>query len=332
MGSRHWTGGRGGALLLLAWVLPVAACGDPLAPDPAVPLPPDVRPWVTGAAAAALDADGRFLLPDPVAPGPEPIIDREFAGDLALAFIRTWVANPNVVVILGGESIRESLESGHGGPVDWGSVHLDPRLAYFAETPYEPLPDSVHTGIRRHFGPKYLAPVFERGQQVASISVAAYSTDLRIDERGFVDLPPVYGSEFIPTGIPGGLPFRVPLWPEEAVRFAAEATGARVAEIPTLVLPRSDTFPQAARWRLTLDRDVEVRTLTTGSRERTRTVYLGIWYRPLRVVWYLAADEQPVSQTVRYPAREDGERVVREIEVGIREDLPLRFVEVEPVG
>lgn len=331
------SGGRfavsGGSLLRLILVMAGASCGDPVAPEAELPLPPSVRPWVTGAAAAALDRDGRFVMPDPVAPGPDPMIERSFAADLALAFIDTWVEDVDVGSVA-GLSIREYIERGHGGTVDWSNVRVEPRLAYFAKTPYEPLPDRLPQPYRRLFGPQYLVPMYEGGTQVLSLSVAAYSADLAIDERGMVDLPPYYGNEFFPMGVADSLPFRVPLWPEEAVRIAAEATGAKVTEVPELIAPNRPKAPQGARWRLQFDRKVQVRRLDLGIVERVNTVYLGVWYDPLRVVWSLAADEQPASETFRYVVLEDTaeERRVHEVEVAIRDDVPILFVEAEPVG
>lgn len=306
-------------------------CTDPTGPG-AVPVPPDVRPWVTGAAAASLDDDGHFVFPDPAPPGPDEMVDGPFAAELALAFIRTWVANPNVIRIGGGSSIRERLERDHGGPVDWSTVRPDARAAYFARTPYEPLPDSIgRDSLRRFYGPHYLVPLFEGDEQVASIWVAAYSTEVAITAEGFVDLPAVYGNEFFPGGVPGGLPFMLPLWPEEAVMFASEATGAKVAEIPVLTQLEAPKAPQGAVWQLTMDREITVLEIDSGVSRRARTVYVGVWGDPLTVRWYRAADEQPTTQTIRYATVLDHEVVEwHEIEIGIRPDVPILFVEVEP--
>lgn len=75
---------------------------------------------------------------------PERIVEREVAADLVLAVIRT---------VFSGEYLRVAT-----------AVHRlvyrrsKPRLAYFANTACEPIPDSVPLPDHRAFGLKYLVP------------------------------------------------------------------------------------------------------------------------------------------------------------------------------
>lgn len=332
---------RHAGVLLLA-IAATAACDDPIRPPTGMPHPPDVRAWVVGRAQANLDENGHFVLPEPTSPGLQPIVTRQMAGQIALGWVRTWIANPNVITLPGTGSIKAQLEEEHGRPIDWNSIQLENRVAYFAESPYEPLPDSVPIWVRRFHGPHYLVPLYVSGVQVVSFSLAAYSTDLWIDENGFVRLPRFSGNEFSSTGVPRHLPVGIPILPEEAVRLAAERTGAKVTEVPLLLQPGERWVPTGARWKLSLDREVEVDNLEAGERQRVRVLYVGVWGtrvegQPtgLAVRWYVPRAEQPRSEQLHYTLpREHLDDPVewRTVEVQFRADVPVLFDEVGPVG
>lgn len=321
-------GARSGlrALGLLACAAGTSACENPTEPDWT---PPDVRPWVTDEVLDRVDENGWFVLPEPESPGEEPIISLSFAGELALGWVRTWPGNPNAITPAGLGSIARSLEERHGRPIDWGDLQLERRVAYYAITPYEPLPDTVPLVRRRFWGPHYIVPLYSEGVQAIALAVAAYATDLSLDDKGYVVLPTHAGNEFISSGVPWNLSVTVPLWPEQAAKRAAEATGARVTKVPRLIQPGQRWFPQASRWELVLDRPVTVKSRETGARRSTRTVYLGVTRADTGptgdtfdswVEWWVAAPEQPGVDTTR------GD------DVPVRPGIPILFEQVEPGG
>ncbi|HYW07378.1 MAG TPA: hypothetical protein VE913_10500 [Longimicrobium sp.] len=235
---------------LLALALSAAAC-ERFAESPTEARMPDVSPYVTAELAAQLTADGRFRLPPPKAPDDVPIITEGRARELASAFLRTW-----------GRMTIPRWAWERNAPIDPGGVSPAARV-YYAETPHGRVPDDVyHPAIRRMYGPMYIVPLVSGSEVVAFLAVSAYSTDLRIDSDGTVLEPMLGGSYFFSAAVapnPRDPRFHYdPVSSEEAVKRASELTGARVAEMPTLVL-RHGYHPAMAQWRVKLDRPVRVR-------------------------------------------------------------------------
>jgi hypothetical protein len=242
----------------------MAACDQPespiAGPDQAAPR---LSQFVTGNAAAALDAEGRFSLADPSAPGNRPIIKAERAGELALSYVRSF-----------GPSLKGVWEEERGAPIDINTLRADGRILY-AATPYGAFPSGFHPGFETAFGPYYLVPLTSGGKPVLLISVAAYNTQTSIDRRGFIDRPLYRGNEFVSRGIPvDSTQFRL-VSPEEAVAYVGRVTGARISRTPELVRMALPHAPASALWRLTLDREVEVRAGRDRGRARVREIYIG---------------------------------------------------------
>lgn len=254
---------RRGATALALAVL-ASGCADGrhplLTPNVVPPAPADLSAFVTGEAAQHLGVDGRFVLPPATGPASAPIISRERAAELALGFIKTW-----------GSSFETSWEKQRGAPIELDCLTLDPRV-YHAETPYGVLPSSAHPGERKGYGPYYLVWFTSGEEPAVLIAVSAYNPDLAVGADGRVRLPLRYGNDFLPLGVaPNG---RRPISPEQAVVSAASATGARVTSIPQLVKRPRPWHPNAARWRVTLDRAVNLRGNDTGARYTTWEVYV----------------------------------------------------------
>ena len=158
--------------------------------------------------------------------------------------------------------------------------------------------------------------------------MSAYSNDVRIQPDGNLDMPGQSGMEFVTSGVPVGNGSL--LGPEEAVVRVGRATGARVKEVPDLVMLNIPLGPMNAAWKLSLDRAVRVRT-TAGSEARTvSTIYLA----PVAGRLLIPAAVQPSYQdfpAVRIgPAGEDlGEETVR---LSIIPGRPTVFEEVTVVG
>jgi hypothetical protein len=285
----------------LAWAL--AGCHDQAAPLTSGDPPAELRNYVTGAAAQSIDSRGLFQFPQPAAPGEVPIISPERAGQLALAYIKTW-----------NFALRRPLESDRGAPIDFD--HLQVGRTFLARTAFGPVPDGFHPAFRNMYGPYYLVTLLAGREPVLIISVAAYATYERIDERGFL-MPQVrHGAEFDHAAIARtphmGIGF-VPVLPEQAVARVSRATGARASHVPELVL-RADPMPPRltragmwapaqALWKVRLDREIPVRATARGGRRvNAREILVGAFDH-----MYIPAETQ--LKTERIEARLLGDSI-----------------------
>ncbi len=104
----------------------------------------DVRPYVTGAAAADLTADGLFVLPAPTAPAERPIITPERARALAASYVLSF-----------GPSAKRDWEEVRGRPIDISRLEAEPRV-FYASSPYGLFPAGYHPAFTHGYGPWYL--------------------------------------------------------------------------------------------------------------------------------------------------------------------------------
>ena len=299
------------ACIVTALVL--AGCSDATGPGAATgpPPPPDVSPYVTGAALSSLDSQGHFRLPNPEAPGPYAILSPEDASRIALGVIRTWFANPDVLTIPGTVSLAEAVEEDRGRPIDWSHLQLGLAGPYFAESSVEPAPPEMGNPAIRYWGPFYLIPLFEGAEPAVVVAVSAYATNLELDTRGFVQRRDNLdgGNEFRTVGVPLQLQeVTLPPSPEVAVRFAFEQTGVRIAGVPVLGVPGNRVSPTGARWQLQLAEPREFERIGDGSRVTTDTVYVGVWpsivdhppggepVLPPRLRLFIAGPDQPEAE------------------------------------
>lgn len=317
-------------LPLVILLLAGAACESPTGID-SRPDIGSVRDYVVGDAALALDGQGRFILRAQSTHGSAETISRERAADLAEAFIRS-ISNPDNVTI--GQSVTAWLEERFGEPISWQSLRLDDRQAYFAESPYHELPDSLPGHLRRFYGPHYLAPFYWRGDHAVTVSVAAFATEVGISERGTLTFPRIRGNEFLALNLPRGMGVLLPLWPEDAVRMVFEATGARTREVPLLIQPGERVATHYARWRLVLDRHITVRRAADSTLLSTDTIYIAVTRGPtptgqneFGIHWLVPAEEQPVAELIRYvvPDTLPGPNEERTYLASLRGDLPMLY-------
>lgn len=152
-----------------------------------------------------------------------------------------------------------------------------PRVL-LAQSPYRPVANSVHPGVRKFVGPHYFVTLAQAGDPILSVAVSAYNTDVDI-ENGRLDLPARHGNDFFVEAIPPQA-VSLPLPPEEAVRIAA-STGAKVTAAPVLVAAPAGFSPHHARWRVSLDRSVTVDVLRPYQRGgpttlAVREVFVGV--------------------------------------------------------
>lgn len=115
----------------------VAGCEVDRSPVEASHTKPDIRAYVTGEAAKSLDEKGQFPLATAEAPDQIPIISRDRAGELALAYVRTFAPH-----------FQRKWEQEHKGPIHIGLLRVDPRI-FYAQSAYEPVPDGYHRFHRR---------------------------------------------------------------------------------------------------------------------------------------------------------------------------------------
>ncbi|MFW6080158.1 MAG: hypothetical protein ACODAE_11085 [Gemmatimonadota bacterium] len=131
----------------------------------------------------------------------------------------------------------------------------------------------------RHYGPHFLVPLYVDATPVVVVGVAAYATNIVLDERGFVRRTDETdgGGEFRVAGIPLVLDgITMPPAPETAVRFAFTETGTKVDDVPVLGVPGNRVARTYARWRLRLAEPVAFERLVDGGMVVTRDVYVGL--------------------------------------------------------
>jgi len=263
--------------LLSATVL--GSCDSTTAP--VLPVAPDVRSLVTGAAAQALEASGRFVIPSDLIDSGENVslVTSARARMLAAAFMHSY-----------GPTFLGSWVQDRGGSITLAALSISER-AYPAQSPYAEVPKiGCHPSDVRLFGSFYLLTA-DGAEPMVRIATSAQLADYAITPDGDLDEPSRTGQDFIHEGIRQDRSIGYLLSPEQAVFLVAERTGAMIIDVPRLAL-RDVTFsPNTALWRVALDRDARVRG-SNGAISQTRSVYVD-WLNGLRV--FVAAVSQPTS-------------------------------------
>lgn len=237
-------GGTAAALLAAAACSDSKVTGVPMA----VPGPTRLSAAVTGAAAAAVDAEGRLVLPSPARGSQYPELDQAGATSLARAWVRDYA---------GGHTTF--LSETRGAPVKARELAPCGRPLYARSALTAP-PATVAPPFRRRFGSWWLVTLCGAGgEPQVSLAVSAWATEVSV-EGGHVRFPFVAGSEFFAIGIPRGHVGEFPAAPEVAVTLASEQSGGKVTAVPELVAPAPDDGPpQRARWMVQLDRQARWR-------------------------------------------------------------------------
>lgn len=319
MVSRMPRPGRGHVLRHALFLLLVTAGCDDLerSPTQSAAMPPDLGQMVSGAAAQSLNERGEFELTPARAPADVPIISPEQAGEFARAFLRT-----------GGAQFTASWQRQRGGLIEVKGLRMDPRILY-AETPHAPFPNPPHPAYRRKYGPVYLVHFMTVSERVLTIGVSAYGTDLRVDAEGRIVSPMLGGTYFFPVAVsidPTTGPTRyVPVTPEDAVAQVASATGARIVEVPQLVLRDRDLHPALAQWRVRLDRPVRVRAVEGGRSDAVRELFVGPGRR-----LHAARPAQPLAKRVRLQGDDAGPAGHTTVDLRRRAEFPTDFDVVVP--
>lgn len=298
--------------ILIASALVLSGCREGGIIDPAPP--PDVRLYVTGAAAANLGPDGLFSYPVAVAPSTEPIISAARARELAVSYALSF-----------GPVLEERWQQQHGQAFDFRELRADARVL-FQSTPFEMFPGGYHGAFRRTFGPYYLVRLGTGGHHRMSVAVSAYNTNVSIFPDGRLNRPFESGAEFFERGLPADSTSDelAPLWPEAAVVHVARLTGTRVSEVPAFVRMVWNWGPLGGGWKLTLERPVRVRTPSGSRTVDVRELYLG---REGGRRLFIPAVEQP--SWLESPAQRAGDPdVIEVVRVGVLPGKPAVFDEV----
>ncbi|MBW3655805.1 MAG: hypothetical protein KY444_06840, partial [Gemmatimonadetes bacterium] len=234
-------------IVIVGW-LATTACTDelnrPMSPDG----PVRIQEYVTGEAARNLDGSGHFVLVPPSPPADLAIISAGRASELAAAYVRTY-----------GPTMRPGLKLFGAPDLPTEQMEISPRV-FYAETPHERFPDVWSLAPRRHFGPYFIVHFLLQGRPALTVAVSAYAHDAGISPDGRLVRPVDVGGLFFHfpvTGDNARVPYR-PVSPEEAVEIVAARTGARVTQVPRLLLRDGRFHPVMAQWQLTLDRPVRV--------------------------------------------------------------------------
>ncbi len=313
----------------------ILGCDGPVGPSPAEFVRPDVSSWVTPEVAVHLDASGHFRFSPPAAPTDRPAVGPYRAVQLAVAFMDTFVTNPSVITfdLPGAISFRESLENHHGQPINWDALEPAPWTPYYMEHPVQPIVDTIPGYVRRHLGPRYHVLFLAAGLVVADVAVSLYATDLQITGAGLIRRAGLHGGEeFSLGGIPASYAENVPLVPEAAVRDVAQATGARLAQMPRLLHPWNRFAPVLSRWQLRLNRPVDVVLEDTGVRVATSEVFVGIGGNTNGDVmqWFIAAPDQPTGEVfpIVWPPTDLAARRVDSLQLAFDPNLPTQLLRV----
>ena len=265
----------------------------------------DVRPYVTGAALSSLDSRGLFAT-EQAAAEPFDQITPETARAQAVVAARMF-----------GPGLRSYLESGHGAAIDLNSLRAT-RVYYGTSAYDQTIPSDFRLGMRKLLGPYYFVVLSADDEPAVSVAVSAYNTNIRVEGGTLHYLTVEAGHDFRLKGIKRGEIDGLPLSPERAVQIASTATGVRVAGPPRLQLNTALHIPQAAWWRMPLDRAVPVRDAQSGAvREVTEVVVSP----DRRVLAAISADS-----TRRYRILDPSTR--RAFDARIRVRVPVTFLPI----
>ena len=218
-------------VLLLAPL--AAACSEPIGPSQdgeTVSLE-----WVTGPAAAALDADHRFMFA-PFAPASDEL-SRDQAAAVAAAYYKT-VANS-----VG--NLKGVLENQHGGSIDFTALTPCGRIIPIS-APFQSVQvDPDYQFLRNEVAPVYQIELCQSdGSRTVGVDVSV-ATTVTIASDGMIrnpDPPVIGGSDFFPFGVP--LRFDAPLRDGESYGLWALSPEAAVRTVYTMLHTRIRSVPQ----------------------------------------------------------------------------------------
>ncbi|HEU4996405.1 MAG TPA: hypothetical protein VFT29_16420 [Gemmatimonadaceae bacterium] len=258
------------------------------------------RAHVTGAAAAALDADGQFVLPALSSGWSRTELGEAEAAALADAYVRVYAP-----------TLPSWFERVHGAKIDFAALRRCGRV-FYALSPYVEPPMSTSQSLVNAVSSQWLFSYCDgRALPAVSVAVAAAATNLRF-AGSRIDPASLVGNEIDGSGIPMGM--NVPISPEGAVERLAKESQRRISTVPRLLLPGVRFHPQVARWELATETPVAT-TNSDGQSRSDRLFFLGSNVRSWDVVVYRSRAQSADSlsdalirangDTVRFQRRSD---------------------------
>ena len=267
--------------VLIAVTFIVGACGEntPLSGEGNL-----LRSHLTGAAAAALDANGQFVLDQSPAWQREEL-DAAAAESLSDVYVRTFAP-----------TAASLFERAHGGPINFDNLTRCGRVLY-GETPYEMPESNMPDALLNFAASRWFVSYCDGALPVLSIAVAATATHVRI-VNGRFDPMSLRGGEFDKEGIPRGS--TAPMSPEAGATLLANESGRRIAAVPRLILPGVGYFAQSGRWLLELESPVSSEASNGRSRAETR-YFVGRSLRTWDLELSRAENRERGADTLRGP-------------------------------
>ena len=270
-------------VLMVVCTIAVGGCSHA---SPTAVIPPTVsRDWVTGAAAAALGPDGRFVMPAPRSPAPLEISEasaraqavgwaRMIAQMTPAGGIQSFAPGSGLEFAPGGTG----LERDYGGKIPFAQLR-DCGRALYAESGYAPVPETAPRFVLNGFGSYWIIRLCAPAGDAPIVLAVSTTSEFVVSDGRLRPSPSAtaMGNEFRSVAIPRATP-AYPLEPEAAVAIAFRTTGLRVSEIPVFVqrvadYGRPDPFvPQAGRWHVTLESPVHGVGVASGAEYVTRDV------------------------------------------------------------
>jgi hypothetical protein len=265
---------------------------------------------VSGAAAAALGADGRFRFPLPVLRADQ--VSLATAREQALQFAK--YATNNVL-------LRGAIENGRGGY--WTDPHLLTlcRDAYLVRSQLQSfhvdsLPASGQALLQRRVGAQWLIPFCgSKGEPQMTIQIAVEGNDIRFEKNAPVEPYQNLTAAYFGRGVPLNWPDVLPISAERAVRFAYDQLGVRIAEVPELYFRgnrdvdgvyrefQTGAARYCNRWRIVFDRDVSLQGTVTRGPRTTREVFVGAYScqnEDVTPLLQLPLEIQPADGTLQF--------------------------------
>jgi hypothetical protein len=236
---------------------------------------------VTGAAAAALRADGSLTLTLPATFSGQ--LSIEDAKAQSLQFAR-YVTNNGL--------LRGVVESERGG--FWTDPHLLTLCdkAFFVRSQlglihHDSLADTPILSLWQRSRSQWLIPLCGSADEPQmTVQAALEGNDIRFADGVPIEPYSFLSNAWYARGVPLNWPHPLPISAERAVQFAYATFGVRVTEVPELFL-RGDVLASGHyyhptgsartcnRWRILLESNITIRGTTSQETDSTHEIYVG---------------------------------------------------------
>lgn len=221
------------------------------------------KDYVTGDAAAALGATGKFRLSESLT-NPANEISQAAAEKIAVSYARRF-----------GRYHVGRWEGEVGRRIDLSDLSVCDR-AFYSRSAYA-IPMDAPKEIRRQLGTRWLVSLCDsRGTPLVSLSFSPEATELGADlSATSLAVPDAY---FRSSGIAPSVRVTVPIAPEAAAAEASKFSLLRVSGVPELVRPPHPESDLLSRWRTPLEAELSVLALSSTNSDAsqlTAEVFVG---------------------------------------------------------